>query len=106
VGRSSVPSLALSGQGYDAIVVGSGFGRSDVMLWQRGGDGLLLGPLRGGDPPGEVVEGLLRNVDAERTDFDGGFDRAAYDELPSSRSGLKAACSSVAKSSGSSHAAK
>jgi hypothetical protein len=69
-------------------------------------DGLLLGPLRGRDASTEVLQGLIRNVDVEGADLDAGLDGGAYDDLPSSRSELNEARTSVEKSSGSSQAAK
>ena len=45
-------------------------------------DGLLLGPVRGRDASTEVVQGLVRNVDVEGADVDGGLDGAAHDDRP------------------------
>jgi hypothetical protein len=44
--------------------------------------GLLLGPARGRDPPAKVGELLLRDVDVEGTDLEGGLDGATHDEPP------------------------
>src|SRR5215211_3012125 len=44
-------------------------------------DGLLFGPLRGLDPSTEVVEGLLRNVDVEGTDFARALDGGTHEDL-------------------------
>jgi hypothetical protein len=68
-------------------------------------DGLLLGPLRRRDAPAEVVESLLRNVDVEGPNLDGGCGGARHDGLVS-RSGLNPDLTSVVNSSGSCQAAK
>jgi hypothetical protein len=69
-------------------------------------DGLFLGPVRSRDASTKVLQSLIRDVDVEGADLDGGLDIAAHDDLLSSRSDLKAARISLEKSSGSSHAAK
>ena len=68
-------------------------------------DGLLLGPVGGRDASAEVVQCLVRDVDVEGADVGGGLDGAAHD-VPSSRNDRNAARISVAKSCGSSQAAK
>ena len=42
------------------------------------GDGLLLGPVRGCDASTKVFQSLIRNVDVEGADLDGGLDRATH----------------------------
>ena len=45
--------------------------------WDSIRDGLLLGPVRGRDASTQVVQCLVRNVDVEGADLDGGLDGAA-----------------------------
>ena len=42
-------------------------------------DGLFLGPVRGRDASTKVLQSLIRNVDVEWTDVDGGLDGANDD---------------------------
>ena len=68
-------------------------------------DGLLLGPVRGRDTSTEVIQGLIRNVDAEGMDLAGGLGGATHDNLrcwwvPDQRSDLNAARTSVVKKPG------
>jgi hypothetical protein len=65
-------------------------------------DGLFLGPVRGRDASTKVLQSLIRNVDVEWTDVDGGLDGATHDDLrcrwgADQRSDRKAARTSVAK---------
>jgi hypothetical protein len=43
-------------------------------------DGLPLGPVRGCDASTKVLQGLIRNVNVEGADLDGGLDRATHDD--------------------------
>ena len=87
-------------------VPGELLGRSELHALGAILDELLARPPRGGDAPAEVVDLLVRDVDAEGADIRGCVDSSAHNFLLCYRSERNAARTSVEKSSGSSQAAK
>src|SRR5262249_45286208 len=59
-------------------------------------DGLLLGPVRSRDASAKILQGLIGDVDVERTNLGGGLDGAAHYDLRYWKCGVGLSSSPVA----------